>query len=292
MSEELDPVALRDAYDEQLRCRMPDRLPDGTTVELDGPVIRVTGLDPRGFVTARSLDGVPDLDALIAAQRDFYAARGQSVEWKVHGHDRPDLVPRLRAAGFLPEEEEMVMIGLAAPLADPTPPLPAGVRLREVTDRIDLDRIAYMETRVWREDHGFLADGLEKEITADPLGTTIVVAEREPGPGGDAGAASEVEADDGAGGDGPVLSAGWIRFVGGTQFATLWGGSTLPDWRGRGIYRALVGYRAALATARGFTHLEVDASPDSRPILQRCGFVPVTSTTPYVFRPNASPAPA
>jgi GNAT superfamily N-acetyltransferase len=79
-----------------------------------------------------------------------------------------------------------------------------------------------------------------------------------------------------------VVSAGWVRFVAGTAFATLWGGSTLPDWRGRGIYKALVRYRARLAVERGYSYLQVDASADSRPILERAGFVPVTTTTPYV----------
>ena len=60
---------------------------------------------------------------------------------------------------------------------------------------------------------------------------------------------------------------------------------TLAQWRGRGIYRALVSYRARLAVARGFTHLQVDASDDSRPILERNGFIPVTTTTPYVHTP-------
>ena len=47
----------------------------------------------------------------------------------------------------------------------------------------------------------------------------------------------------------------------------------------------LVTYRARLAAARDFTMLQVDASDNSRPILQRLGFVPVTTTTPYIFTP-------
>ena len=50
------------------------------------------------------------------------------------------------------------MIGLAAPLAAERPPLPEGVRLREVTARADLDRIAAMEEAVWGEDRSHLAD--------------------------------------------------------------------------------------------------------------------------------------
>lgn len=71
----------------------------------------------------------------------------------------------------------------------------------------------------------------------------------------------------------------------GTGFASLWGGSTLPEWRRRGIYRALVVHRARLAAQRDRTLLQVDASDDSRPILERLGFVAVTTTTPYVYTP-------
>jgi GNAT superfamily N-acetyltransferase len=74
-----------------------------------------------------------------------------------------------------------------------------------------------------------------------------------------------------------------------TKFATLWGGATLPQWRRRGIYRAIVAYRANLAAGRGFRYLETDASDDSRPILERLGFTVVTTSTPYVWSPPTTP---
>jgi GNAT superfamily N-acetyltransferase len=85
------------------------------------------------------------------------------------------------------------------------------------------------------------------------------------------------------------VCAAWIRFEGDTEFATLWGGATLPDWRRRGIYRATVAYRTRLAARRGFRYLETDASDDSRPILERLGFTAVTTTTPYIWSPPAVP---
>jgi GNAT superfamily N-acetyltransferase len=267
VAEDLDVVSLRDAYDAELRAWLPERLPAGASVETDGPILRMTDPTERGFVTYQSLEGLDGsaLDELIARQRDFYAARGQAVEWKLHGHDKPtDLSSRLLAAGFVPEEQETVVIGLAAPLAVDAPTVD-GVRLREVTERADLDRIAAMETAVWSTDRSHLAEALSREIAADPDGTVILAAESN---------------------DGTVVSAGWVRFVPGTAFATLWGGSTLPTWRGRGVYKALVRYRAGLAIERGYTYLQVDASDDSRPILQRVGFVPVTTTTPYVHTPK------
>ena len=87
-----------------------------------------------------------------------------------------------------------------------------------------------------------------------------------------------------------VVCAGWVRFAHGTAFACLWGGATLAAWRGRGIYRATVAYRAALAAARGFSLVEVDASTDSRPILERLGFLAVTTTTPYLWSPASARA--
>jgi GNAT superfamily N-acetyltransferase len=212
-------AALLAAHDDQMRPAEAVNLPAGVHAERDGPIVRVVG-QYRGFIGAAAVIDLGDdaLDALIARQCDFFAARGEAVEWKTRAHDRPeDLTDRLRAAGFLPEPRETVLIGL----------------------------IGRVQT-----------------------GTMVVfVAE--------------------AGGE--VVSTAWLVFKPGTEFAGLWGGSTLAEWRGKGIYRALVARRADLAAERGIRYLQVDASDDSRPILQRLGFVAVTTTTPYVWAP---PGPA
>ncbi|MEU5905097.1 GNAT family N-acetyltransferase [Micromonospora sp. NPDC047467] len=263
---DIDVLTLRAAYDNQLRPEIPDPVPAGVTVERDGPLVRIIGLDAGGFLTYRDLGGLTGetLDELIARQVELFRQRGQSVEWKLNEHDEPaDLADRLRAAGFVAQERETVVIGPVAPLAAALPVIPEGVRLREVTSREDLERIAAMEEEVWQEDRSHLVTGLAKEIDADPHSITVLVAEA----------------------GGTVVSAGWVRFPPNTGFGTLWGGSTLPQWRRKGIYRALVTYRARLADQRGRALLQVDASEDSRPILQRLGLVPVTTTTPYVYTP-------
>ena len=86
--------------------------------------------------------------------------------------------------------------------------------------------------------------------------------------------------------DGEVVSAAWAVYKKGTDFTGLWGGSTLAEWRGKGIYKALVAVRAARAVELGYRYLQVDASDDSSPILQRLGFLAVTTTTPYVYTPQ------
>jgi GNAT superfamily N-acetyltransferase len=91
---------------------------------------------------------------------------------------------------------------------------------------------------------------------------------------------------------GDVVSAAWLAFFepGTDSFARLLGGSTLPQWRGRGIYRALLAARAQRAAARRVKYLQVDASDDSAPILRRLGFRAVTTTT-YVWMPPQPTSP-
>jgi hypothetical protein len=261
----MDPSELLAAYDAQLRGRAPTRPPAGVEVERDGPLLRFLGLHRRGFVDYRDLGAFrgAELDALIARQVRAFAARAEPFEWKTRGHDEPaDLPQRLRAAGFRAEAVETVLIAaLADVAAEPRPP--EGVSLREVGDRRDLERIEALESAIWREDGGRLADRLEAELGHAPDELAIVIAEA----------------------DRAVVCAGWVRFEAGSDFATLWGGGTLPGWRGRGIYRSIVAHRAELAGRRGYRYLEVDASADSRPILERLGFVAVTTTTPFVWSP-------
>jgi GNAT superfamily N-acetyltransferase len=249
------------AYDEQMRGAPPTP-PAGVRYEQDGPLLRI--VRPfRGSVSApRDVGGGAELDRLIRRQRDYFAARGEAVEWKVRGHDRPaDLAERLVAAGFVAEEQETVMIGLARELAqEPIPP--NGVRLRQVTADADMHRIAAMESVVWGRDLSWLAHDLTGRVSAAPAEIAVLVAEA----------------------DGEVVSAAWLVSLSGAS-AGLWGGSTLPAWRGRGIYRALVTARARLAASRGIEFLQVDASSESGPILRRLGFQAVTSLTRYVWSP-------
>jgi len=258
-----DETLLR-AYDEQMRgISHAER--SGLLVEHDGLLLRVAG-QHRGFVTGPRDLGVTgaDLDALIARQRDFFAARGEAVEWKTRGHDLPaDLPERLAAAGFVPEDQETVLIGVAADMAA-DPVLPAGVTLTEVTSDADIHEIAALETEIWGHDWSWLAEELITRKAAEPDAIEFFAVRDSRS---------------------RMVSAAWLSRYPGTDFAACMGGSTLAAWRGRGIYRALVAVRAQHAENRGVRYLQVDASDDSAPILKRLGFRAVTTTTPYVWTP-------
>jgi GNAT superfamily N-acetyltransferase len=261
--------ALLTVYDQQMRWLEP-KPPAGVRYERDGPLLRAVG-GRRGYICGPRDIGVTgaELDRLIARQRDYFAGRGQAVAWQARAHDEPaDLTARLRAAGFVPGEEWTVLIGLTAELAT-APVLPGGAVLRQVTADDDMHRIAAMQSAVWGQDLNWLGEHLIGQIATDPDGIAVLAAE--------------------AGGD--VVCAAWLTHFqpGADSFARLLGGSTLPQWRGRGIYRALVAARAQRAAARSIKYLQANASNDSAPILRRLGFHAVTTTTAYVWTPPRPP---
>ncbi len=145
-------------------------------------------------------------------------------------------------------------------------PLPEGITLRPVTTEAEVGLLIQVHERVFGRDQSRLRRALLAQLREAPASTAMVLA---------------------MAGDEPVCSAR-ADFPPGTDFAGLWGGGTLPGWRGRGIYRALVAYRAGLAARRGYRYLTVDASADSEPILGRLGFRCLARTTPYEWAPEGA----
>lgn len=255
---------LLDAYDSQLRTS-PEMLRVSNTGR-HGPLWFALFPGGHGFVTYESLDGADEagIAELVDAALEHFGARSdvEDIEWKTRAHDvAPGLHEALVSRGFAPEESESIMIGEAALLAQASP-MPAGVEIRQVRD----------EAEIWA------MEKMQGTVFADP--------------GWEARAQATV-ADWSAGSDiglwialvdGDVVSAGRLEPVADTDFAGLWGGATLQQWRGRGIYRGLTARRARSALLQGKKYLNADCTELSRPILERSGLVKVSTTTPYIRR--------
>lgn len=242
---------------------------DGYRVEWDGPIRREYGIDPTRHATVDCPEGLgPDPaahDGIIAAQRDFFRERGQELEWKTYDYDEPrDLGARLTAAGFVKEDDEALILGEARPLAEQEINLPDGLVVRAVDGKGDFDRIRHLYRRVWGDDPTWISGTLYERWQAQPETMDVVVIEQSR--------------------EGPVLCSARSEYDD-SPFTGLWGGSTDPDWRGRGLYRATLLHRARLGLARGKDYVRVDASPDSEPILRRLGLHRVATTTPYLLTP-------
>lgn len=258
------------AYDAQVRRSFAHRVPARWTASQDGPMTRC--LTPRGgfAMTSTTLEELGDerLGALIDRTVDFFAGAGRRFEWKTFDHDRAGLADALLARGFLPKERESLVLGSAqAVIREET--LPPGFTMRQVDDRADLERIAALQSEVWGEDWSWLAEDLAGRLSDPEEPAVVFVIEH----------------------GGVVASAAWLVPLVGTKFAGLWGGSTLPEFRRRGLYQALVSRRARTALERGCTMLQVDASADSRPILETLGLHVVGGTTPYIWTPAGESAP-
>ncbi len=255
------------AYDSQLRLEA--EMVGARTWHHHGPLVRGAFTD-GGFVSYRDLGGLAgaEVDGLIAETVEWFRDETDVArfEWKTRGHDLPaDLPDRLVAHGLTAEAAETVMIGRAELLDRPVD-LPDGITVRSAGaggDLVDdIRKVLQMQADVLGHGPGPDAAELADKLTTAPDLSGLWLAE-------DA--------------DGTVVCAGRLEVVQGTEFAGLWGGATLAPWRGRGIYRALVAARARAALARGVVYLHSDCTDMSRPILERSGMVPVTTTTPYIW---------
>ncbi len=65
---------------------------------------------------------------------------------------------------------------------------------------------------------------------------------------------------------------GWVQFHENSQFASLWGGTTLPQYRDQGLYTAVMATRVQEAIRRGYSFLTIDATNMSRRIAEKYGF--------------------
>lgn len=249
------------AFDEQMR-RHPVAGP-GMRVEIDERVTRTVGTDGSWSSVVWSDLTDADVDEVIAVE---IARSTGSFEWKLYSHDRPaDLAEHLESAGLQREPVETLLVAeiadLDLPVADPP-----GVRIAGVDDAAGVAVMLDVHDAVF-------GPGTTNAATVESVRTALGLRPR------------PIEAVVAWAGD-VAVSAGRVEFHEGTDFASLWGGSTLPEWRGRGIFRALVGHRATLAKDRGYRYLQVDALPTSRPILERMGFHPLAQTTPWLSPPQ------
>jgi hypothetical protein len=257
-----EAAALLAAYDAQLRGAA--EMAGSPSWDRSGPLWR--GVSRRsGFVSYESLDGVDDVDALIAETVAYFAAIPEvgEFEWKTRGHDwPPDLGARLEPHGLEAEEIETVMVGEARSLAVDIE-LPDGVSVRRVDQLPEREAVVTEAAEMQRAVFG---DGPSAAGVLDQLDRLAGLEEF-----------WVAEAD------GRVVSAGRLQRVEGTEFAGLWGGATVEAWRGRGIYRALTAARARAALEVGVRYLHSDCTAMSRPILERSGLVAITTSTPYVW---------
>jgi hypothetical protein len=201
------------------------------------------GDEPGWNVAQRFRLQADEVEEVRAELHKILRKRGRTgLTWEIGTHATPgDLTDRLLALGLVDDEPTPLAVGMV--LTDPPPASPPGVEVRRAEtaeERLASARIA--------------AIAFGGPVPTEP-----------PPPSDDPNNVVYLASFDGR----PVARAS-ASF--GEQAVSLFGGSTLPEARGRGAYRALVAARWEDAVARGTPALVTQASPMSRPILSSLGF--------------------
>jgi len=215
----------------------------------------------EGFISySRLNDG--NADDIIREQVKYFESIRQDFEWKFYDYDQPsDLKERLESQGFIIEEAEAIMV---LDLEDAPKILwqPVLHNVQQITDPKNLADVQSVEQQVWDEDYSSTLDFLGHALRNYPEQMSVYVAYMNEQP----------------------ASAAWIYFPKHSQFASLWGGSTISKFRKQGLYTALLAVRAQEAKSRQVKFLTVDASPMSRPILEKLGFEMIAYSYPCKWK--------
>ncbi|GAB4203425.1 MAG: GNAT family N-acetyltransferase [Roseiflexaceae bacterium] len=257
----IDLAQLRELYDQDERRCMHD--PDMRREELPN-LVRYVSADSMHSCVLYSRLGASEVEQVAREQIAYFRALGHSFEWKVYAHDMPyDLKERLRACGFAVGEPESVMV-FDTDTAPPALLRPPASDIRAISDPAGLADVIAVENDVWSEDHSWITHRFGPRL--DEPGPPVLFFAAYVG--------------------GRPASAGWVIFNPGSHFGSLWGGSTLVEHRGRGLYTDLLAARVQAARRRGVRFLTVDAGPMSRPILERHGFQTMTQAYECVWKPE------
>ena len=201
------------------------------------------GDQPGWNVAQRFRLGPDEVEEVRAEVHGHLRRKGRTAcSWEVGSSATPsDLVDRLHALGLVDDEPEPLAIGMVL-TNEPGEPPPEGVEVRRARTREELLEAG----RIAAVAFGMPGEVPEPEEPTPGLETYVAYV------------------------DGRAAARATAAF---TEYgATLFGGATLPEARGRGAYRALVAARWEDAVARGTPMLVTQAGRMSRPILERLGF--------------------
>jgi hypothetical protein len=209
------------------------------------------GGDVKWSVAQRFRFDRDELDDVIAEVHDLLRERGRDrCSWEVGSGARPPGLPELLLARGMAWEDDPLQIGMV--LDHEPEPVPDGVSVRVADTR---DAYAASE-RIARTAFGMQDELSDQQLTALFERSDLAVSRRY---------LASVDGVDVATGNAIFTEHGVV----------LNAGSTLPEWRGRGAYRALVRARWDAAVVAGTPVLVTQAGAMSRPILERLGFVAV-----------------
>lgn len=261
----MDNDGTRSLFDQDQRIAI--KFPD-LQKEILPEVVRFTlaGPNGRGFIRYHWINEENAADA-IAGQVEHFRKLGIAFEWMVCQHDPFQGIKQyLEAAGFKPDlgpGDPGAVLSLDLNEASATLRGPIRADVRRIEEAGQLGDVIRVEEKVYGGSFGWIEGRLGAHL-AFPGYLRIYAAYVE----------------------GEPACAGWTYYAPDNAWGSLWGGSTIPEQRRRGLYSAVLAARVQEAIRRGRRYLVVYASPQSRPILEKHGFKLLTYACSYEWQPT------
>lgn len=247
-------------YDKDLRMRI--MYPEARR-EITGDVVRfirkAPGMNFVSFTFANELQ----LDRVIDKEVEYFVPMNQPFTWKVYDHDLlPSLTSKLAAHNFTGDDDPaaVMVLDLNDAPADLFQPVKADIR--RITDMDGLKDVIHVLDTVWGGHNTWVNDRLGNHLKIPGyLSVYVAYVENQP------------------------VSIAWTYFPQG-HFATLFAGSTIPEYRKQGLYTSLLATRLKEIRERGYPCAVVEAGSMSKPIVAKHGFQHLTTVYDYEWKRN------
>jgi hypothetical protein len=231
--------------------------------EITRDVVRIVRKAPGMNFVSFTFANETTLHQVIHQELEYFLPLDQPFTWKVYDHDRlPSLKDELFEHGFAPDEDPAAVMVLDVKHAPSVPPRAAAAQIRRIDTLEGLKDVIYVLDHVWGGHNAWVNDRLGGHLRI-PGYLSVYAAYVEDQP----------------------ASIAWTYFPYG-QFATLFAGSTIAEYRNQGLYTGLLETRLNEIRERGYRYAVVEAGAMSKPIVAKHGFQQLTTVYDYEWKGN------
>jgi GNAT superfamily N-acetyltransferase len=247
-------------YDKDLRLRIS--FPEARK-EITDSVVRFVRQAPGMNFVNFTFANEANLHEVIHQEVDYFLPFAQPFTWKVYDHDLlPNLKDELVQHGFAPDDDPAAVMVLDLKTAPLYPHQTGQADVRRIDTLEGLKDIIYVLDNVWGGHNTWVNDRLGRHLQIPGyLSVYAAYVDNQP------------------------ASIAWTYFPRG-QFATLFAGSTIPEYRKQGLYTRLLETRLNEIRKRGYRYAVVEAGSMSKPIVAKHGFQHLTTVYDYEWQGN------
>ena len=254
----MDKDKLLQLFDKELRQEI--EYPEARK-EITADVVRFVREAPGMNFVSYTYAGESDLDRVIEQELAYFAPMQQPFTWKVYSHDPlPSLVDKLKAHHFEADDDdpgEVMLLDVDSAPSYLFDPVKADIRL--ITDPEGLKDVVFVLDKVYGNNNDWVYKRLGGHLKVPGyLSVYAAYVDNQP------------------------ASIAWTYFQKG-KFASLFAGTTLEEYRKRGLYTSLLSIRLKEIRERGYQYAVVEAGAMSRPIVAKHGFQYLTTLVDYVW---------